>query len=85
MAKAIMMGLQTEPRIMDSSQSNRCTQGHHIPYRGDRRLTRGNTEGDTLAISMKHSMDFRIFGSNIVTQNLNTTVPTPNHGWVNTY
>ena len=32
MAKAIMMGLQTEPRIMDSSQSNRCTQGHLIPY-----------------------------------------------------
>ena len=56
-----------------------------VGYRGDRRLTRGNTKGDTLAISMKHSMDFRIFGSNIVTQGLNTTVPTPNHGWVNTY
>jgi hypothetical protein len=56
-----------------------------VGYRDDRRLTRGNTEGDTLALSIKHSMDFRNFGSNIVTQGLNTTVPTPNHGWVNTY
>ena len=56
-----------------------------LPTEATYPLTRGNTEGDTLAISMKHSMDFRIFGSNIVTQGLNTTVPTPNHGWVNTY
>ena len=32
MTKAIMMGLWVEPRIMDTSQSNRGTRGHHIPY-----------------------------------------------------
>jgi hypothetical protein len=26
------MGLKVRPRITDTSQSNRSTQGHHIPY-----------------------------------------------------
>ncbi len=26
------MGLQVEPRITHTSQSNRGTQGHHLPY-----------------------------------------------------
>ena len=33
MTEAIIMGMNVEPRIMDTSQSNRGTQGHHLgPY-----------------------------------------------------
>ena len=32
MTKAIIMGLKVEPRIMDTSQSNLGTRGHHLPY-----------------------------------------------------
>ena len=32
MTKAIIMGLKVEPRIMDTSQRNHGTRGHHIPY-----------------------------------------------------
>ena len=32
MTKAIIMGLEVEPKITDMSQSNRGTQWHHLPY-----------------------------------------------------
>ena len=31
MTEAIIMGMKVEPRIMDTSQSNRGTRGHHLP------------------------------------------------------
>ena len=34
MTEFIIMGLWIEPRMMDTSQSNRGTRGHHLPYPG---------------------------------------------------
>jgi len=31
MTEPLIMGLKAEPRVMDTSQSNRGTPGHHLP------------------------------------------------------
>ena len=49
MTKAIIMGLKVEPRIMDTSQSNRGTRGQHLPYRW--LYPRGNDAHSLLTIS----------------------------------
>jgi len=45
MTEAIIMGMKVEPRIMDTSQSNRGTQGHHLPYPLSHVRVRGLSEG----------------------------------------